>query len=323
MRVSQRLYLAVLPAVLGVFLVAALAYWGRYARAIPEVVLGVAAIAAVASLIMAWRNTRYVAQRIERLADAGSARKHRATDELETIERVVDTLSSEVTVAREAGAEHERAASARVAEYANLLAEASAGVARRLDEVRLPLHILLENHFGDLNDNQEEMLAAARKATEEAEAELQTLHDIAQLDRGALELRRDSIRVGDMIHSLLPTLRARAEREKVQLELNIAPALPRVLGDPTRLREALALLFGHRVEHTPPGDTVRIDVEHDRKNIRITVSHAPLPAMGAEELLARRLTEAHGGQIETAGGRTEITLTVHAITTEMPAISAH
>lgn len=319
MRVGQRLYLAVLPAVLGVLLVAALAYWGRYAHAIPEIVLGIAAVASIASLIMAWRNTRYVAQRVERLA-GGTPQRHRVTDELETIERVVDKLSSEVSVAREAGAEHERAASARISEYANLLAETSAAVARRLDDVRLPLHILLENRFGDLNDNQEEMLAAARQATEEAEAELQKLREIALLDRGALELRQDSIRLGEMLNSLLPTLKARAEREKVELDLHIAPALPRILGDPMRMREALALLLGQRIEHTPPGDTVHIEAEYDRKVIRITVTHAPLPALGAEELLARRLTEAQGGQIETSGGTTEITLPVHALTGEMRAV---
>jgi signal transduction histidine kinase len=310
MRVGQRLYLAVLPAVLGVVLVAALGYWGQYHETVPGIVVVVAAITAVVSLVMAWRNTRYVAQRIERLAE-GSARGPRAIDELETIERVVDKLSSEVSVAREAGAETERVASARMAEYANLLAEASAAVGRRLDEVRLPLHILLENKFGDLNENQEEMLAAARGAAEEAGAELQRMREIAQIDRGALSLRRDSIRVGDLIRSLLPTLRVRAASEGVKLEVSFAPALPRVLGDPTRLREALALLFAHRVEHTSPGDSVKVGVEHDRKQILISVSHAPLPVVRAEELLARRLIEAHGGQIETAGGHTEITLPVH------------
>ena len=46
MRVGQRLYLALLPAVLGVLTVAALAYWGQYAHARrPEVVVVVAVIA--------------------------------------------------------------------------------------------------------------------------------------------------------------------------------------------------------------------------------------------------------------------------------------
>jgi signal transduction histidine kinase len=314
MRIGQRLYLAVLPAVLGMMLVGALAYWGQYAHTVPEVVVVVAAIAALASLGIAWRNTRYVAQRVERLAVGTPTRVPRVTDELETIERVVDTLSSEVSVAREAEAKSERVASMRVAEYATLLAETSAGVARRLEEVRLPHHILLENRFGELNENQEEMLTAARSATEEAEGELQKLREIAQLDRGALSLRRDSIRIGDVIGSLAPTLKVRAEREGVRLEIDVAPAMPRVLGDPTRLREALALLLGHRVEHTPPGETVRIQVEHDRKSVRINVTHASLPPIGAEELLGRRLVEAHAGRIETAGGRTEITLPVHGIT---------
>lgn len=313
MRVGQRLYLAVLPAVLGVLLVAALAYWGRYQHTVPEIIVVVAAIAAIASLVMAWRNTRYVAQRIERLAQ-GESRARPDGDELATIERVVDTLSSEVTVARKDVAKRELAASARIAEYAMLLAETSASVARRLDDVRLPLHILLENRFGDLNENQEEMLAAARRAAEEAESELQRLTEIAQVDQGALALRRDSIKIGDLIASLVPTLRARADRQGVRLEVDVAPALPRILGDPTRLRESLALLLGHRVEHTTPGDAARLTADLEKQRIRIVMTHGALTAPGAEELVARRLTEAHGGSIETSGGRTEIRLPVAAAT---------
>ncbi len=67
-RVGQRLMLAVLPAVIGVFSVAALAYWGQYAHQAPEMVIVVAAVAAVISLVLAWRNTRYVAHRVAQLA---------------------------------------------------------------------------------------------------------------------------------------------------------------------------------------------------------------------------------------------------------------
>lgn len=35
MKVSHRLYLTVLPAILGVLAVAGLAYWGQYAHVIP------------------------------------------------------------------------------------------------------------------------------------------------------------------------------------------------------------------------------------------------------------------------------------------------
>ncbi|MBK5189414.1 MAG: hypothetical protein JJD97_14315, partial [Gemmatimonadaceae bacterium] len=71
MKVGQRLFLAVLPAVLGLFLVAALAYWGRYARSAPQLVIILASVAAVVSLVVSWRNTRYVVHRVERLAGHG------------------------------------------------------------------------------------------------------------------------------------------------------------------------------------------------------------------------------------------------------------
>ena len=41
------------------------AYWGKYSRTAPEVVVVVAGIATIVSLIVAWRNTRYVARRVE------------------------------------------------------------------------------------------------------------------------------------------------------------------------------------------------------------------------------------------------------------------
>ena len=79
-----------------------------------------------------------------------------------------------------------------------VLARVSDGVPA-LDEVRLPLHILLENRFGDLNENQEEMLAAAQSAVDQAAAMLGCVRLIADLDRGALEPRRDLLRLDDLI----------------------------------------------------------------------------------------------------------------------------
>ena len=52
----------------------------------------------------------------------------------------------------------------RTIEYATLLAEAATSASKQLAEARLSLHVLQDNHFGELNDNQEEMIGAAREA---------------------------------------------------------------------------------------------------------------------------------------------------------------
>src|SRR6185436_12187733 len=129
MRVGTRLYFAVLPAVLGVLTVAGLAYWGERGRQAPSTVIVIAVVASVASLVIAWRNARYVARRIAQLAHARRSPtvSERATlgdgsaDELDDIEATVTHLDSAVVSARLAGDQRARVAELRAAEYADLL----------------------------------------------------------------------------------------------------------------------------------------------------------------------------------------------------------
>ncbi|HEY8258972.1 MAG TPA: hypothetical protein VIG08_15035 [Gemmatimonadales bacterium] len=324
MRVGQRLFLAVMPAIVGLFTVAALAYWGRVDRSAPQWLVVVVAVAAIFSLAVAWQNTRYVARRLERLAGqpatAGPTTLSPLTavrnatlpgagaspDEIDSIERVVDRLSGAVTVAESEKREREAAASERVQEYAALLAEATSAVARQLDEVRLPIHILLENHFGQLNENQEEMLAGARTAAEAAGVELGRLREIADLDRGALNFRRDRVRCGDLLKALKPQLEADGERAGVQVVIDVPPGLPAVAGDRIRLQEALELLLRHLVRHALPGSVVTIGAGCDKKEITIDVANGPAPMLDANVALAQRIILAHGGRIEQQEGRLQI-----------------
>jgi signal transduction histidine kinase len=330
-RVGQRLFLAVIPAVLGVVTVAGLAYWGQYAHAAPAIVVVTAAIASVASLAMAWLNTRYVAQRIEQLAskvegtrrpapkagiravaDAMTGRviENPGTDELDAIERVVDRHASALAKAEADRVRAEETASARIREHGELLAQVTAAVSHALDEIRLPLHILLENRFGDLNENQEEMLVSARAAAESSSADLRRLAELADLDRGQLVLRRDRVHLADVIESLKPTLESEAARAGVRIETSVAPALPPMLADRGRLQEALALVLADCVRRTSRGGTVRIAVEGVGGALRMDVTHGAPSAADLGSALAERLVDAHGGRVERSDGRTIITVPV-------------
>jgi signal transduction histidine kinase len=328
MRIAQRLFLAVIPAIVGLFTVAALAYWGHMYRAAPGWVIVVAAVAAVGSLAVAWRNTQYIARRIERLAgpddgqqgrrssplrvvrDAALPQLDESGDEIDSIEGVVHQLNSAVTVAEADRRRDQAAASERVQEYAALLAEAASAVTRQLEEVRLPIHILLANHFGTLNENQEEMLAAARAAAEAAGVELDRLRDIAGLDRGTLDIRHEQVRLGDLLQGLRPQLQADGERTGVRPIMEIMPGLPRVAGDRARLQQALELLLRHLVRHATPGNTVGIVATSTGEEVVVTVEHGPAPTLDADIALARRIILAHGGSLEHQDGRTWISLRV-------------
>lgn len=202
------------------------------------------------------------------------------------------------------------AADERLKEYAALLAETASAVSHQLDEVRLPIHILLENHFGQLNENQEEMLAAAGAAAEAAGIELSRLREIAELDRGALDFRRDRVRVGDLLQALTPQLEADGERAGVRVTIDVPPGLPCVAGDRLRLQEALELLLRHLVRHALPGNVVTIGAGQDGKEIAIDVAGGPAPMLDANVALAQRIVLAHGGRMDARDGRMRVVLPV-------------
>lgn len=216
------------------------------------------------------------------------------------------------------GADADRAAAAladaerRVAQYARLLAEATDDVRRQLDEVRLPLHILLDNRFGELNDNQEEMLGAARAAAERADMLIRRLRMIVDVDRGLILFRMDSIPAGDLIASLLPGLNADCEAAGVEVATDIAPALPRVIGDRARIQEACGLLLGDRIRSLTRGTHVLISAASVDDTVRIDVAHGGSPGRGTDDVLAERLIAASGGTVTESAGRTAITLPTRA-----------
>jgi len=314
MKIAQRMYLTVVPAVLGVLVVAGLGYWGQYAHRVPYLVLIVAALASVATLVLAWVNARYVALRVERLAGGESANPVSVSthglprsDELDTIETVVDRLSSAVVLAESGRAEKEKESLERARDYATLMASVAEDVTKRIEEIRLPLHILLENRFGELNENQEEMLETARTAADGADAEVVAMQRLADLDRGARTLRHDRILPGDMMKALLPTLQAQAEKQDRLLHVDIEPLIPAIWGDQPQLQEALSTLLSESIARAQTSEiALRLTKTEGACEVRVSGGGA-LPRT-VRTALAMRFIGAMGGRVDGLPGELRIVL---------------
>ena len=295
------MYLALLPALLGVVTVAALAYWGQYAHEAPVWFVLVVAIATIASLIVAWVNARYVTRRVERLATASAHARvpsnETKPDELETIETAVHHWSNVVGQVEAARQANQSSLRDQQREYSELLSLSAREALQRLDDIRLPLHILLENHFGDLNENQEEMLGGARTAAEQAGDAFQRLSEIADLDREAVTLRHDRIRPGDLVAGVLPALVAEGQQRNVHVSAEVAPALQSVLGDRGRLQLALELLLHDCLRQTDAGDELRITADVEARDLVIMADHGEGRPDPIDVALGRRLVAAQGGRV--------------------------
>ena len=334
MRIGQRLYLAVAPGILGIFAVAALAYWGQYAHRAPEIVVVVAAIATVASLIMAWYNTRYVARRVERLAmtaalsgadrrsdptatirdvanmiTAGAVSDSGRPDELDQIETTVQTLSGAVLLARDEAIQKERAVMARAEEYQSILADVMELMTSRLQDAELPLHVLLSSPFGALNENQEELLSAAQSAVGVADEEVRHLKQLIELDRGAVSVRPQPVNLVELLRPALAIAAAHARRARVELQAEVSDSSARVVVDPIQAQEALTAILDWAVSSVVAGAPLVLRAaEDDTGLIRIIVSH---PALSGQTRLpvtmliaARLIAMQHGAITREAGSLT-------------------
>jgi signal transduction histidine kinase len=306
MKISHRLFLGVIPSVVGLFTVAGLAYWGQYHQTAPVMVVWAAGAATIISLVVAWRETRYVAHRVERLASTQG--EDEKVDELDVIEQRVELLGEAATAAKADAARAAEDAGRRTIEYATLLAEAVTSASNQLAQARLSLHVLQDNHFGELNDNQEEMIGAAREATEAAEVELNHLREIADIDRGALALRRDLVKPGEIIRSLQPLLNAQATKQGVRILLELEPALPRVVGDRGRLQDALGLIFKDAVRYALPGTSISVHAASEPSAVTIIVNHGSPHSYTGDVALADRLIRAQGGSVSHRADAITITL---------------
>ncbi|HKR08386.1 MAG TPA: hypothetical protein VJS39_04280 [Gemmatimonadaceae bacterium] len=306
MKISQRLFLGVIPSLVGLLTVAGLAYWGQYAHTAPKMVVVAAGVATIVSLVVAWWNTRYVAHRVERLASTKTTDEE--VDELDVIEQHVESLGEAASAAKADAARAAADAGRRTIEYATLLAEAATSASKQLAEARLSLQVLQDNHFGELNDNQEEMIGAAREATEAAESELKHLREIADLDRGALALRRDLVKPGELIRSLLPVLKAQAAKQGTRILDELEPALPRVVADRGRLQDALGLILKDAIRYALPGTSISIHAASDSASVTIIVSHGSPHSYTGDVALADRLIRAQGGSVTHDEGATTIML---------------
>jgi len=98
--------------------------------------------------------------------------------------------------------------------------------------------------------------------------------EASQLDAGDVTLRREPVRLGDLVLDLLLRFEPHATAVGVHLQADIAEAAITVHGDRSRISGILDNLAQNAIRHTPPGSTVRVTVEADSSTARVRVRDA-------------------------------------------------
>jgi signal transduction histidine kinase/ActR/RegA family two-component response regulator len=196
-------------------------------------------------------------------------------------------------------------------------------------ELRTPMSAVLGyaemlggRYFGDLNDKQEEYVAAIATSGNRLMQVLDNLLEVSRIDAGAAVLHPEAIAIQDLLEAPVAMLRVQAEKRGVELVVEPTPDLPMLMCDRQRANQILLNLLDNALKYTAEGGRVTLRARREDAHARIEVSDTgigitpehqttifeefeqadrmrdeALGGIGMGLPLCRRLARLHGGQI--------------------------
>jgi PAS domain S-box-containing protein len=124
--------------------------------------------------------------------------------------------------------------------------------------------ILLGGLAGELNKEQREYQQIVLKNIRQLQSMIDDLLEVTRLETGKLTVEPERVSVMIAVTDTFNTLKGSARAKGVALSYDLAPNLPSVYADPTRLRQILIILLDNAIKFTPDGGSVTIQalVQH-------------------------------------------------------------
>jgi two-component system, NtrC family, sensor histidine kinase KinB len=181
----------------------------------------------------------------------------------------------------------------------------------------LSVQLLQEGAVGELNAEQQEVIAAQREDLERLERMMRDLLDITRLEAGVTPPRYESIEPGELVSGAARSLATQAEAKGIALTVDVPDGLTPIQADRAQMARALVNLLNNAIRHTPTGGSVTIAAQQNAAATAFTVSdtgsgipHDYLPLIfdrfvqvpgatrggaGLGLSIVRTIVQAHGG----------------------------
>jgi len=97
------------------------------------------------------------------------------------------------------------------------------------------------------------------------------LLDLSRLESGSLELRPESVDLGELTRSVSAEFEVSLAQHDSHLELRLSPRTEAVC-DPVRIAQIVRILIDNAVTHTPPGTRIVVTAGRDNGSVRLAVT---------------------------------------------------
>jgi signal transduction histidine kinase len=109
-----------------------------------------------------------------------------------------------------------------------------------------------------LDDRQRRMVEVINQSGAQLVAVINDILDLSKIEAGRITLRETDVDLRAALETVVAEVDERAEAADIQLEVEIAPALPHLHADAQRIRQVVHNVVSNALKFTPPGGRVTI-----------------------------------------------------------------
>ncbi len=147
-------------------------------------------------------------------------------------------------------------------------------------DLRSPLtailgYVELIARVGPVSDQQAEFIRRIVFSVQSITSLIADLLDLGRIEAG-FDTQKELTHLATVIKFAVEDAQAQAEIKRQVLSAQIAPGLPNVLANPSRLRQMLANLIGNAIKYTPAGGVIKVSATADTETIVITIADTGL-----------------------------------------------
>lgn len=134
--------------------------------------------------------------------------------------------------------------------------------------------------------------------------------DLARLESGRTFLAQEEVALEPLIQEALSLLRLQAEEKGVVLQTRLPPSLPVVLGDASRLKQALINLLANAVKYSRAGDSVTVEAQVGEREVTVgVIDTGPGISAEAQKRLFQKFYRVSSSEQETVGSGLGLAIT--------------
>jgi len=133
------------------------------------------------------------------------------------------------------------------------------------------LELVMGGATGPLPDKTEQMLAIARRNTNQLRVLIDDLLDIEKLISGKMVMHNQTQPLAETIQAAIEDIRPYAAQRNISVEAKLPEDNICANFDPVRLKQALANLLSNAVKFSPDGETVQVELQERDKQAVMTI----------------------------------------------------